>query len=105
MNYSELPPTRPYPLNMDDLLCFKCNMYVDNKFKKFQDGIYRDQFILQCNIENKNFVNNPQHTCENPLSVICYDIANGASTCKYGSFYDIQGNMVPNTYIKNNNMQ
>jgi hypothetical protein len=92
--------TPPYPPNMDDLLCFKCNMYVANKFKKFQDGDYRNQFILQCNIENKNFVNQPQHQCENPLGVICYDVKNGAGPCTYGSAYDIQGFVAPNTYIK-----
>lgn len=95
--------TRVYPPNMDDLLCYKCNMYVYNKFKKFQDGAYKNQFDLQCNIENQNFINRPQHQCENPLGTICYDIKYGASGCNYGSVYDIQGNIFPDTFIRKNN--
>lgn len=90
-----------YPPN-DELLCYKCNMYVANKFKKFQDGVYKNQFRLQCNIENKNFVNHPQHRCANPLGVICYDVENGASQCYYGSIYDIQGNVIPHSYLRPN---
>lgn len=90
---------------MDHSPCFQCNMYVANKFRKFQDGSYKEQFCLYQNPSNKYFVENPlrQEQCKNMSDVVCYDVALGASACKDCQSpilsYDIQGNLIKRTTL------
>ena len=90
---------------MDNSPCFQCNMYVANKFRKFQDGSYKKMFCLEENPSNKYFVRNPmkQEYCQNLNDVVCYDIQFGASDCKPVNndilSYDIQGNLIKRKYM------
>ena len=84
---------------MDHSPCFQCNLYVANRFRKFQDGSYKEQFCLDCNPSNQYFVQNPmrQDQCYS-TDVICYDVKFGASKpipdTNMTITYDIQGNLI-----------
>ena len=84
---------------MDNSPCFQCNLYVANRFRKFQDGSYKEQFCLDCNPSNQYFVQNPMKQQQCQLSdVVCYDVKYGASNCIPNKTttltYDIQGNLI-----------
>lgn len=85
---------------MDNSPCLQCNMYVANKFRKFQNGCYKRQFCIPPNNENEYFVQNPfrQKKCKDMSDVVLYDVFYGASKCMSCSTpilsYDIQGNLI-----------
>ena len=89
---------------MDNSPCFNCNLYVANKFRKFQDGCYKTQFCIPCNPENQYFINNPQPLVNCQISeVVDYNIKYGASGCLPSDYkiltYDIQGNLITRNYL------
>ena len=89
---------------MDHSPCFQCNLYVANKFRKFQDGPYKEVFCLECNPENKYFVQNPmqQHRCVFS-DVVPYDVEFGSLGCQASNTnvlsYDIQGNLIKRKFL------
>ena len=89
---------------MDRSPCYECNLYVANKFRKFQDGPYKEAFCLECNPENHYFVQNPHEQKRCKFSdVVCFNVKYGSSNCLSSNTnilsYDIQGNLIKRKYL------
>lgn len=87
---------------MDDSPCYQCNLYVANKFRQFQNGEYKNQFCIDCNPQNKYFVQNPMDLSKcAPNDLVYYDVKYGSSSCAANNgepqktlTYDVQGNLI-----------
>jgi len=90
---------------MDQSPCFQCNLYVANRFRKFQDGAYKEQFCLECNPENQIFIKHPmqQNSRCDFSDIVCYSSKYGAGKCLKSNTdtltFDIQGNLVRRPYL------